>query len=276
MTGFWSRLFGRPGQPAIDRRRAQAETEARLIAGIPFERIETTGRDALESWEGLRREGRGWPVVVGGDNELARLAEQLQFAGEANPEAILAAAAGLRFPEALHQERAAEKRRLADYVEKQRREGKKTPFDAVAIEEEDDPPVGDWPSVPGPSAGLSLARDLRGQPLSKVHILLLPTGDGTEAPALLRWGGWNECPSPEVQVAALRSWRERYGVELIGIGADVLNLRAKRRPQTREEALALAREQCLYCSDIVFQGTDTLSNLAATLMADDWWYFWWD
>jgi hypothetical protein len=38
----------------------------------------------------------------------------------------------------------------------------------------------------------------------------------------------------------------------------------------------LAREQYLYCGDIVDQGTGTLSRLATALMADDWWYFWWD
>jgi hypothetical protein len=55
-----------------------------------------------------------------------------------------------------------------------------------------------------------------------------------------------------------------------------LNVRVARRPATPEEALELARLQYEYCHDIVDQGVDTLSALAASLMAHDWWYFWWD
>lgn len=277
MTGFWGRLFGRAGGAERTTRAAERTAlQARLIASVPFERIETTGRDALATWEHLKAEGRGWPLVVGGDEDLARLAEQLQADDGPGTDAILEAAAGLAFPEALHREKADEKRRLAAYFAEQRQKGKKLPFDEASIEQEDEAPVGTWPAVPGPGAGLSIAQDLQGRPLAKVHILLLPTQEGAAVPALLRWGGWNECPSPTVQVAALRSWHQRYGVELVGISGDVMNLRAARRPTSREEALALAREQFLYCSDIVLQGTDTLSNLAATLMHDDWWYFWWD
>ncbi|HSG35259.1 MAG TPA: DUF4253 domain-containing protein, partial [Sphingomonadaceae bacterium] len=99
---------------------------------------------------------------------------------------------------------------------------------------------------------------------------------GWEVPAYLRWGGWNACPPPEVHVAALRSWNERYGAELVGISGDALNLRVSSRPQTKEEATELAFEQFYYCADIVDQGVGTIANLAATLEAQDWWFFWWD
>jgi hypothetical protein len=55
-----------------------------------------------------------------------------------------------------------------------------------------------------------------------------------------------------------------------------LNVRVARRPETRDEALALARLQYDYCDDIVEQGVETLSALGSSLMAHDWWYFWWD
>jgi hypothetical protein len=55
-----------------------------------------------------------------------------------------------------------------------------------------------------------------------------------------------------------------------------MNVRVQRRPPTREAALELAREQYVYCSDIVDQGVQTLSAFAAALMENDWWYFWWD
>jgi hypothetical protein len=106
--------------------------------------------------------------------------------------------------------------------------------------------------------------------------VLVPTDDWTTVPAHLRWGGWNACPAPEYHIAALRAWRDRFGAELVGLAFDTMNLRVARRPQTRPEALDIAREQYLYCSDIVDQGVGTLSALAATLMASDWWFFWWD
>jgi hypothetical protein len=55
-----------------------------------------------------------------------------------------------------------------------------------------------------------------------------------------------------------------------------MNIRVKSRPPTRKAALELAREQYVYCSDIVEQGAQTLSALAAMLMGSGWWYFWWD
>ncbi len=55
-----------------------------------------------------------------------------------------------------------------------------------------------------------------------------------------------------------------------------MDLRVTRRPQSRAEALELAREHYIYCNDIVDQGLGTLSALAACLMANDLWEFWWD
>jgi hypothetical protein len=143
------------------------------------------------------------------------------------------------------------------------------------------PKIGDWPQelrdeLPD-EMGLTIVRDvLSGTFLSKVHIALIPTDDWTEIPAYLRYGNWNECPAPEYQVAALRSWRDRFGAELVGMAFDTINMRVSRRPGTREEALALAQEQYVYCSDIIDQGTQTYSRLAASLMSSNWWFFWWD
>ena len=139
------------------------------------------------------------------------------------------------------------------------------------------PDLGKWPDMPDTAPGLSVAMDLlKNMPLPSVHITLIPTQDWTEIPAYLRWGGWNDCPDPEYHVAALRSWRDRYSVELVGLSGDTMNLRGARPPLMRDEAIALAREQYAYCTDLVYQGTQTISNLAAALMANDWWFFWWD
>jgi hypothetical protein len=124
---------------------------------------------------------------------------------------------------------------------------------------------------------LTLATEsLTGSPLRTAQLVVLPTDDWTTIPAYLNWGNWNGCPAPEYHIAALRPWRDPFGAELIGLSHDVMNIRVKRRPETRNAALDLAREQYVYCSDIVDQGVETLSALAAVLMQSDWWYFWWD
>ena len=117
---------------------------------------------------------------------------------------------------------------------------------------------------------------LKGTYFDNVYIVTLPTNDWTTAPAYLRWGGWNACPPPEYHVAAFRSWRDRYGAELVGMSSDTLNIKVVSRPAHREEAQSLAREQYEYCPDIVDQGTGSVEVLAEGLLSSDWWGFWWD
>ena len=102
-------------------------------------------------------------------------------------------------------------------------------------------PLGDWPIETSYESGLSVAYTLTGQPKSSMHIALIPTDDPTAIPAFMRFGNWNACPPPAYHVAALRDWRDRYGAELIGLGADTINLRVSRKPATREEVLEIAR-----------------------------------
>ncbi|MGE0740778.1 MAG: DUF4253 domain-containing protein [Hyphomonadaceae bacterium] len=282
-----------------------AAYQASLWRRFPYERIETAGARALEEWRRLRSAGRGVPIVVGSDSEFLRVAEGVVglegvpgIVGDASrppPPQILAAAADLQHPEAINALRAAEETESRAYLEQMLRDPNATLPRVIiggelqsdeetraeleaSLAEGHEPPIGEWPSDAPRSAGLSIVEDYprRNMPFEKVHIVLVPAEHSYEAPAYLHWGGWNACPAPEYQVSAFRSWHERYGVEIVGMGGDVINARATRRPTTREEALALAREQYAFCNDIVDQGTDTLSNLAATLMGDDWWFFWWD
>jgi hypothetical protein len=89
--------------------------------------------------------------------------------------------------------------------------------------------VEEWPSMAPGSPELSVAIDLQsGTPLDKVHLIVLPTDDWTTIPAYLRWGGWNDCPAPENHVAALRSWRDRFGAELVGLSPDVMNIKVEK------------------------------------------------
>jgi len=173
----------------------------------------------------------------------------------------------IRFPECLSKMR---RDQYADALETLRKLGASTDIE----DEEHEPPLGEWPGATSGSPGLSVAYDiLTRQPLAKVHIVLVPTADPTTVPAHLHWGNWNACPAPEYHVAALRHWRDHYGAELVGLEMDTLNLRVARKPATRGEAIELARLQYAYCNNIVDQGTNSLSVLAAELMAHDWWFF---
>jgi len=244
------------------------------FANFPFEIVETTGENALETWEGLKRAGRGAPIVLGGsdlDNLLFPFDPRDKM--QHRPvEEILAAADAISFPDDLRRLRWNERAEAAVYFKR---------IASVADFKDDDdefePPLGEWPTETSHGLGLSAACDtLTGEPRPLVHIALIPTDDPTAIPAYMRFGNWNECPSAAYHVAALRAWRDRYGAELVGLGSDTIDLRVSRRPGTRDEALELARAQFVYCADIVHQGVGSYRALAAQLMASDWWFFWWD
>jgi hypothetical protein len=240
------------------------------LRACPFERVETTGERALETWEGLRTAGRGAPVVVGDEDSLADLMSRLlPPVSPTSATDIIDIASRLRHPADLAARRASDLEAALKLLNKK-------PNLGFAVRDSA-PEVGEWPTKASPMPGLTVALESIGSaPLAKVQICLIPTDDWTTVPAHLQWGGANECPYPEYQVAAFRSWRDRFGAELAGMNGDTVNLRVRRRPGTRSEALELAREQYLYCNDIVDQGTGTLSELAASLMESDWWFFWWD
>jgi hypothetical protein len=136
---------------------------------------------------------------------------------------------------------------------------------------------GAWPTEPPPPQDITSHTDiLSGKPLSVVAMALVGTTDPTTLPAIFRFGDWNACPAPEVHVALLRRWRQHYDIEPVSLTGDVLEFRVARPPTVREAAVALAREQYLYCSDIVDQGVGSVLALASMLQDGKYWYFWWD
>jgi hypothetical protein len=70
------------------------------------------------------------------------------------------------------------------------------------------------------------------EPLPEVWIALLPIDESWKATALLPWGSSNENPEPAVHTAVLRDWNQRYGVELVSMTADVLEMSVARPPRT--------------------------------------------
>lgn len=302
LAGLGWRSAAQVPRTAEDFARAAEDYRKKALANFPYPLIETTGEAALAKWQELKAAGRGTPVILGGgDDSFNALLTPFEPDGPpialTSVESILKAADAIRFPGDLIAKRRKDDADSRAWLEETIAKDPDAPLPTIIVTDADghrrtlsreearaqmlaarqEPEVGDWPTTPQDSLGLSVATDiLTGKALPKVYIALLPTADATEVPAYLRWGGWNACPEPAYHVAALRAWRERYGAELVGMAFDTLNLRVARKPKTRDEALALAREHYVYCSDIVEQGTQTFSVLASALMNDDWWYFWWD
>jgi hypothetical protein len=274
--GSWfARLIALFGEGATDETwhdldiGAISESDRFLLDTLPFERITTSGNRAMAAWQQLRREGRFYPVIVGDDQELMRVTEQWGR-DDVPPEQILARAAKLSHPDSLFALREADSARARAFIARH----------GETASDNYEPPPGEWPDEDEefePNRGPSLILDsLTREPLDRIHILLMPVKHGHEVPALLRWGGWNECPPSEHHVATLRHWEKAFGAELVGLSGDILELRVAKRPQDRGDALRLAREHYVYCNDILDQGPNDLATLAALLAASDWWHFWWD
>ena len=110
---------------------------------------------------------------------------------------------------------------------------------------------------------------------SEVIIAKIPTEKPWEVFAWLPFGGWNECPEPEVMISVGKYWYEKFGAVPAVISHDVLEFAAM-PVRDRSAAIGLALEQYAFCNDIIDQGFQELSVLADTLTKSSVWYFWWD
>jgi hypothetical protein len=221
---------------------------------FPYELVRVAGAQAVEVCQRLREEGRGvfTPVILGHLDEVRRVKENMGFS-ESTPESLLARAKTL----------------VPEEVLRSRKE-----IEGIHCDREDE---GEWPNeLPGVPALTAHTSILTGEPKKVIFIAKVPTAKSYEVPAWLKLGDWNECPSADQHVVMHRYWHENYGANIISATGDIIECTVERPPGTREEAIALAREQFVYCPDIVDQGCGTVAQLAATLKDSGVWYFWWD
>lgn len=210
------------------------------------------GTEAFGVWKQLANAARGsgvWPVILGEASHLDRL-NDLPSAGEARA-----------------------------VIEESEAVDASIELEGDADAAHLDPELGEWPAaadVYRQTAPTAVADVVTQTPHASVAIAILPAAAAWQVPAVLGFGGWNDCPEATLQVARHRDWEARFGAEVCAVTNDTLECFVARPPETREEALKLAREQYVYCYDIVEQGTETLSNLAATLLNGPIWFFWWD
>lgn len=202
-------------------------------------------------------------VLLGTTNELANR-DFSDLPSDERVRKTVALADSLHFPEwfgTRHQERLDE---FLEYNEGEDPSG----FFAEA---------GTWRKDVRPSQRLSTPFDIVSKkPVPELSVALVPTTVTWEIPAYLDFGAWNECPEPAVHCAAFRYWNIQHGAEIVAITGDVVEAVVRRPPPTREDAMRLAEQQYEYCEDIVSQGTDAISRLAASLLNGEFWFFWWD
>lgn len=218
---------------------------------FPFKLIRVPGVDALARLAELRTAGGLYPVMIGTSESLERMLETLEENDETTVEQCIAQAGAL------------------------------DPLAALAEAEQEygdlEPPQGEWPEAARPPDTLIGHTDtLSGEPHPEVLIALIPAAEPWMVPCHLRIGDWNGCPPAYVHAAMFKRWYERYGATVATIADDIIEMQVERPPTTRDEAMLLAREQYLYCPDIVEQGTETLEVLAASLLDGKLWFFWWD
>ena len=111
-------------------------------------------------------------------------------------------------------------------------------FEADQDPDEPSPSRGDWPGVATPMTELHVSKDLLKAGSKATCIIgLLPTPDPTEVAAYLSFGGWNDCPDPQVHICLARRWRDRHGAVQVSNTYDSIEFRVAKPISERKEAL---------------------------------------
>jgi hypothetical protein len=227
---------------------------ASATSDFPYPLSIVPGAQAEAELERLMRVGKSEgfsPVILGNAEELGRIAETMSY-NEGTVPGILALAEGINAEEWF-------RKKMAEYEEDEQEGDAETEVE------------------PGGTDRLTVPFEvLSGKPHAEVYVARIPTTRSWEIPGYLKAGGWNDCPEAEVQVAISRHWNLKYGAELACLSGDVAEYLVADPPTHEASADELAREQYLYCGDIVWQGVGNVSNLSKTLLRSRYWYFWWD
>lgn len=109
------------------------------------------------------------------------------------------------------------------------------------------------------------------------HLALVPARRSADVPAALGWSGPANYENDTARLCAvLRSWEDRFGIRVVGLGFDVLAVSVAAPPTTLAEAEPVAAEHFAFCPDNVLQGPGALDAYAHQLIGQPTWSFWWD
>jgi hypothetical protein len=109
------------------------------------------------------------------------------------------------------------------------------------------------------------------------HLALVPARRSADIPAAVGWTGPLNHENDVARLCAvLRSWEDRYGIRVVGLGFDVLVVSVAAPPATATEAEQAAGEHFALCPDHLLQGAGSLDVYAQSLVGEHCWTFWWD
>ncbi len=224
---------------------------------MAFEQLGIAGETVLESLESHRMNfsvtGR-YPFLIGDAEELERVKGAAEYNKE-TPDEIIERSYNID---------------LDQWVKARRTELEEFEFNP-------DEMLGIWPGLIEGKGGICLhKKDNYGKVLSEVFLGMAEIKEPWQLPAELKFGGWNDCPNPEIHCAFFRKWQAEFGAQITGISGDVIECTVLNPPLDQETAVKLAWEQYWYCADIVDQGCESINHLAATLLESPYWFFWWD
>lgn len=133
------------------------------------------------------------------------------------------------------------------------------------------------PEDEAPILSALLCYELQDEEQGEMLLLQIPTDDPADIPAYLPFGGWNDCPNAETQMAFTHYWREKYGAIPAALdNADCLEFLVERPVTDPLEAKKLAVEQFAFCSDLPFQVFEDFEQLTEFIHQSRQWYFRWD
>ena len=133
------------------------------------------------------------------------------------------------------------------------------------------------PEDDAPILSALLRYELLDEEQGEMLLLQIPTDDPADIPAYLPFGGWNDCPDAETQLAFTHYWREKYGAIPAALdGADCLEFLVERPVADPLEAKKVAVEQFAFCSDLPFQVFEDFEQLTEFIHQSRQWYFRWD
>ena len=151
--------------------------------------------------------------------------------------------------------------------------------DSVGEDTEDLSPFSrGFPGLAAPTTGASdpsifaaVAKSLEG------HLGLVPVERPADVVAALGWSGWaNYGFDPGAIAQVFRSWEQRFGAVLVGLGFDILTFAVARPARNLVEATAIAAEHFAVSPDNIYQGVGTIRDYARELVHTKAWQFWWD
>ncbi|MEU9863614.1 DUF4253 domain-containing protein [Streptomyces sp. NPDC047971] len=110
------------------------------------------------------------------------------------------------------------------------------------------------------------------------HLALVSARRSADIPAAIGWTGPLNHENDTARLCAvLRSWEDRFGIRVVGLGFDVLVVSVAAPPTTLAQAEEAAAEHFAFCPDTVLQsGPGTSASYARSLVRAHTWTFWWD